>query len=219
MDGNRRWAKQQGLFKVGRDGIEAAYRTVQFCIKQRIPYLSLFAFSVENFKRQADEVSHLFDLMVHEMCAKKDELIKNDIRICFVGDRTQFPVSIQQPCTDLEIATAAGSALQLNIMLCYGAQQEITQAAKSIACDVLAGSLSVDTINQETFAHYIGIDRTPPPDLIIRTGGVQRLSNFLLYQAAYSELYFLPCLWPALTEVDLQKAYDHFIACKRNFGT
>jgi undecaprenyl diphosphate synthase len=218
MDGNRRWAKQQGLLKVGRDGIDAAYRTVDFCIKHTIGYLSLFAFSLENFKRAPDEINHLFDLMVQEMDKQHDELIKRGIKVCFVGDRALFPDSIQEPCTRIEQATQAGTAIHVNIMFCYGAQQELVDMTKRIVQDVQNGIVALDAIDPTMLAQYTWTSHTPPPDLIIRTGGVQRLSNFLLYQAAYAELYFLPCLWPALTQEDLEKAYNYFISCKRNFG-
>jgi undecaprenyl diphosphate synthase len=218
MDGNRRWAMQRGLSRVGRDGIDAAYRTVDFCIKQKIAFLSLFAFSLENFKRSPHEINHLFDLMVMEMHAQQDDLIERGIKVRFVGDRAQFPISIQKPCHALEAATEEGNVLHVNVMICYGAQQEIVDTTLRILQDVERGVLKKEKITAETVARYLWTGNTPPPELIIRTGGVHRLSNFLLYQAAYTELYFLDCLWPALGEVDLHQAYDYFKRCKRNFG-
>jgi undecaprenyl diphosphate synthase len=218
MDGNRRWAMQNGISSVGREGIDAAHRTVEFCIKKNIPYLSLFAFSLENFKRNPDEIGHLFDLMVAEIIAKKDLFIEKGIRVSFVGDRTLFPTSIQEPCHSLEQATMHGKNLHVNVMICYGAQQEIADAALRFARDVQAGNVSADTLTPAIFEQYLWTSAMPHPDLIIRTGNVQRLSNFLLYQAAYAEIYFLDCLWPAINELHLQSAYDYFVRCKRNFG-
>jgi undecaprenyl diphosphate synthase len=152
------------------------------------------------------------------MYIKQDELVKQGIRICFIGDRSTFPGSIYQPCKDIEQATEQGTTLHVHIMICYGAQQEIVDASKRITHDVLNGQLDLQTLDAQSFAGYLWTCDVPSPDLIIRTGGVQRLSNFLLYQAAYAELYFLPCLWPALTKEDLEKAYNYFISCKRNFG-
>jgi undecaprenyl diphosphate synthase len=218
MDGNRRWAMQHGLGNVGRDGIDAAYKTVDFCIKRGIPYLSLFAFSLENFKRSPHEISSLFDLMVLEMSLQQDSLIKQGIKVRFIGDQTQFPASIKEPCRALEIATAAGAVVQVNVMICYGARQEIADAATRIVHDIAQGILKTELITADIFERYLWSADVPHPDLIIRTGNVQRLSNFLLYQAAYAELYFLDCLWPAITESHLALACDYFVHCKRNFG-
>lgn len=218
MDGNRRWAQQQGLSRLGRDGIEAAYRAVEFCIARKTPYLSLFAFSLENFKRSPHEVTHLFDLMTEEMLAQKDMLIQKNIKIRFIGDSCQFPAHVWQTCKVLENATQNGTALQVNMLVCYGAQQELVDATRRIAHDVQNGILATDAINNELFARYLWTVDIPDPDLIIRTGGARRLSNFLLYQAAYSELYFIDCFWPAITEHDLATAYTYFENCKRTFG-
>ncbi len=218
MDGNRRWAKQKGLHRVSRDGIEAAYRAVDFCIKRGVRYLSLFAFSLENFKRAPNEVGHLFDLMVQEINKEKERLIKEKIQVRFVGDRAHFPAHVRGPCEELEAATAAGDVLHVTMLVCYGARQEIADAAQRVARDVQRGVIRADTITSDMFAQYLWTAGTPDPDLVIRTGGVKRLSNFLLYQAAYTELYFLDCLWPAITEQDLERAYTYFATCKRNFG-
>jgi undecaprenyl diphosphate synthase len=218
MDGNRRWAAQQGYVQVGRDGIDAAYRTADFCIKKNIRYLSLFAFSLENFKRSPQEVTHLFNLMLTETQKQKDELIKRGIKVVFVGDRTQFPATIKRECDFLENITSDCTVLHANIMICYGAQQEIIDAVKRITRDVVHNVIQIDDITSDVYARYLWTHPVPFPDLIIRTGGIQRLSNFLLYQSSYAELYFLDCLWPAMNDMELQKAVDYFEQCKRNFG-
>jgi undecaprenyl diphosphate synthase len=219
MDGNRRWAQQNGLSRVGRDGIEAAYRTVEFCLAQKTSYLSLFAFSLENFKRSPHEVTHLFDLMVHEMHSQKNKLIEKGIKVRFIGDQSQFPAHVWQTCKDLEEVTQHGTALHVNMLICYGARQELINATRRIAHDIQNGHLTADTIDDTVFESYLWTADIPNPDLIIRTSGARRLSNFLLYQAAYAELYFLDCFWPAITEQDLTTAYTYFEHCKRNFGT
>lgn len=218
MDGNRRWTQQHGLSTVGRDGIEAAYRAVEFCLKQKTPYLSLFAFSLENFKRAPHEVTHLFDLMVQEIYAQKEQLIERGIKIQFVGDPTQFPPHVWQACEMLEKETAQGKAIHVTMLICYGARQELIDVTRRIAYDVQKGSITPEDINIALFEHYLWTFPIPHPDLIIRTSGAKRLSNFLLYQAAYAELYFLDCYWPAITETDFANAYTYFEQCKRTFG-
>jgi len=218
MDGNRRWAKQKGLMAVGRDGIDAAYRVVEFCLERKTPYLSLFAFSLENFKRAPHEVAHVFDLMVQEMHSKKEQLVKKGINVRFIGDPAQFPAHVWRVCEQLEQATKDGNALHLNMLICYGARQELVDATRRIVHDVQAGTIQASAIDVPLFEQYLWTADIPHPDLIIRTGSAKRLSNFLLYQAAYAELYFLDCLWPAVTEQDIANAYAYFETCNRNFG-
>jgi undecaprenyl diphosphate synthase len=221
MDGNRRWAKQRGLvpWYGHKEGVEAVRRAVQFCLEKKIPYLSLYTFSVENFKRDPEENRYLFGLMVQEAQKGLEEFKKNGIRLRFIGDRSLFPEQLAPLLENAEKETANNTNLTVIFLFCYGGQQEIFAAVKDIADKVNAGTLSVEQVTPELLNQTIWTGSIPDPDLIIRTGGFSRLSNFLLYKAAYSEFCFLDCLWPDLSFEHLQKAYDDFLECKRNFGT
>jgi undecaprenyl diphosphate synthase len=221
MDGNRRWAKKQGLAAAygHRQGVEAVKRAVDFCLKKHIPYLSLYTFSIENHQRSAQEKNYLFELMISEATKGVEEFIANNVRVCFVGDRSLFPSHLIPLCEDVECKTAAGTALQFNILFYYGGRQEIVGSIKQIIRDVRAGLLTEDDVTEQLVNQHLWMGAVPEPDLIIRTGGFKRLSNFLLYQAAYSELYFLDCLWPEMTTDHLEQALSYFNTGKRNFGT
>jgi undecaprenyl diphosphate synthase len=219
MDGNRRWARKHGIGSVGKEGIDTAYRVVEWCLKKKIPYLSLFAFSLENFKRSPLEIEPVFTLMVSEMARRTDELVRNQIQIRFVGDREQFPHRVRAACVELEEATRFGAHVVVQILFCYGARQEIVAACTKIAEMVANGILHPAAITADLFAQNLWTAADVPcPDLILRTGYVDRLSNFLLYQAAYAELYFPEILWPELTHETLDEALTYYNSCKRNFG-
>ena len=221
MDGNRRWAKQYGWLPWDghREGIKAAQRAMDFCLEQNIAYLSLFAFSLENFKRSKKELQFLFSVLPNEIKKRLvDDALKKNIRICFVGDRLQFPKDARPVIDEIERATKDGTALQVNLFFCYGARQEIMHGVKALAQKIKDGLFSLDTVTDEQFEACLWTAGIPSPELIIRTGGVQRLSNFLLYQAAYSELYFLNCFWPEITSEHLQQALNSFGHRQRNFG-
>jgi undecaprenyl diphosphate synthase len=220
MDGNRRWARLHNKvpWYGHKEGVEAVKRVMNFCLDKKVPYLSLYTFSLENFKRSFYEKKFLFQLLVIQAEQSIDELIARGIRVRFVGDRTLFPQSTQLVCDKVEKATAHLTTLQLNFLFCYGAQQEIIGGIKNIVQQVQAGQLTIENINESMFKEYLWIGNIPEPDLILRTGGIKRLSNFLLYQAAYSELYFLDCLWPELTVAHLTTMLDEFMGRQRNFG-
>lgn len=220
MDGNRRYAQQQGWqpWLGHKHGIQAANMVTQFCLDQHIPYLSLYLFSLENFKRTQTERQFLFSLLVEHASSQLDELVSKGICVRFVGDREQFPESVRDACARVEQVTAGGQALQVQLLFCYGGQQEIVAAARNLATQVAAGTLDVSAIDTKLFARSLWTGATPEPDLIIRTGGVQRISNFLLYQSAYSEYYFTNTLWPELKQEELQTIIEQFVARKRNFG-
>lgn len=221
MDGNRRWAKQKGLLAwLGhKEGLVAAKRVINFCLKESIPYLSLYTFSLENFRRPEQELNYLFNVLMREM---KNELLADclakGIAIRFVGDRALFPQSVREVCDELEEKTRDLKTLQVNLLFCYGGRQEIVHGIKQLMDDVHAGKVDLTTLTEEQFADRLWTGDLPAPDLIIRTGGVKRLSNFFLYQAAYSELYFLDCMWPELTDAHLTQAISSFTTCQRNFG-
>ncbi len=221
MDGNRRWAKKRGWLPwLGhREGIAAARRTIEFCLEKGIPFLSLYTFSIENFKRSKKELDFLFNILIKEVRKDLDEFIEKGVRLRFIGDRELFPKKVLFVCEEMEEKTAHLSALNLNLLFCYGARQEILNSIKTILHKIKAGIIAEKDISEHNFQEYLWTHGTPEPEIIIRTGGVKRLSNFLLYQAAYSELYFLDCLWPELSKQHLQDAITSFNNCQRNFGT
>lgn len=220
QDGNRRWAKQRGLEKVEghKAGIEAAKRTIEFCLEKKIKYLSLYTFSTENFNRSQDEVKAIFELMVQEAHKGVEEFKKHDIRVRFIGDRSLFPEQLLPLLDQFEKETAHCDTLHVSFLFCYGAQQEIAAAAKNIAHKVKVGELDEDDITPELISKHLWTHELPEPDLIIRTGYVSRLSNFLLFQAAYAELFMLDCFWPDISKQKLQEIYEQFIKRQRRFG-
>ena len=220
MDGNRRWARSKGFLpmKGHSQGVETAKKVLEFCLKKGIRYVSLYTFSIENFNRPETEKSFLFNLLVREAKKLTKNFLKKGIRIRFVGDRSLFPKNVQATCDHIEKETAHLDKLTANLLFCYGGRQEIVAGTKKIACQVKNGQLHEDDINEEILAKNMWMNGAPSPDILIRTGGEKRLSNFLLYQAAYSELYFLDALWPAVTEADLKNVCDDFSARQRRFG-
>ena len=220
MDGNRRWAKKRGLLPWygHREGVEAVRTVVKFCLDYKIQYLSLYTFSLENFKRPEIEKKYLFSYLAKETEKELPNFIKNGVKVRFVGDRSQFPESLKATYDCMEKETAHCKNLILNLLFCYGGQQELVAGIKDIVRDVQIGKISADQLTETQLNQYLWLGDIPAPDLIIRTGGAQRLSNFLLYQAAYSELCFLDCMWPELSVEHLEKVVSSFTNCKRNFG-
>ncbi len=221
MDGNRRWAKQHGWLPWDghRGGLNAAKRVVNFCLEQSIPYLSLYTFSLENFRRPQEELHFLFNVLFQEMRQKLlDEFIKKGVSVSFIGDRSLFPKEMLPVCQDIEAQTKGLSALKVNLLFCYGGQQEIVSGVKSIARKVKTGELDQDAISDELLEQHLWTSGIPDPDLIVRTGGVRRLSNFFLFKAAYSEFYFLDCFWPEITHTHLESIVESFYTRQRNFG-
>ncbi len=221
MDGNRRWAKKQGRvpWYGHQEGVQAVKKVIEFCLQKKISYLSLYTFSIENFQRSHTEKKYLFRLLVQEAKKGINDFLKSDIRIKFIGDRSLFPKDVLPTCIEVEDATKQCATLQVNFLFCYGSQQEIVGGIKQIAHKIKSGVLSVDQIDQQALKNHLWTAGIPEPELIIRTGGVRRLSNFLLFQAAYTEFYFLDCLWPEITNNHLEDAVSTFSECKRNFGT
>ncbi len=213
MDGNRRWAKQQGIFawqghKKGADTVEMV---INYCLEMNIAYLSLYAFSLENLQRSEEEKTYLFSLIV-ESTSRASEFIKNDVKVCFVGNLSLLPQNVQDSCQKLMEQTAQGKKLTCNFLVCYGGQQEIIAAVQAL---IDAGASKID---KELLKSYLWLGNIPDPEIIIRTGGVKRLSNFLLFQCAYSELRFLDCFWPALTKELLATTVYDCLSAKKNFG-
>jgi undecaprenyl diphosphate synthase len=220
MDGNRRWAKKRGKLSVEghKEGVETVKRVVRFCLDKNIQYLSLYTFSLENFKRPEVEKIYLFDLIATQAQRFIDLGTKDNVRILFVGDRSLFPSNIIPACERIERETAHGDKLTVNILFCYGGQQEIVAGVKSIVSQIKSGVLSEQDIDTALFKKNLWMHNMPEPELVIRTGGHKRLSNFLLFHVAYSELYFLDCMWPDLTEADLEKAIASYAQSERNIG-
>jgi len=220
MDGNGRWAKARGLPRVAghRRGGEAVRRTVIAAGELGIPYLTLFGFSSENWKRPADEVGDLMSLLRHYLRGEVAELHRNNVRVRVIGDRERLAPDIVSLIDNTEALTAGNTGLVLSVALSYGGRAEIAGAARRIAEAAVAGRLSPDQVDETVFARYLLTADVPDPDLVIRTSGEQRLSNFLLWQTAYSEFVFLDTLWPDFTKTDLERALSEFHGRERRYG-
>jgi len=220
MDGNRRWAIRQGLlsFFGHRKGLDAVKLVIDFCLAKNIAHLSLYTFSTENLQRSAEEQRYLFEVLAQEAARELEEFKQKNVRMKFIGDRALFPSSVVPLCEKIEQETAHCTALEVNFLLCYGGQQEIVAATKRIANLVTQGQLRAEDITPKIFEDNLWTAGTPSPNLIIRTGGQKRLSNFLLFQCAYSELYFLDCMWPDISAEKLEMALIYYAECQKNFG-
>jgi undecaprenyl diphosphate synthase len=221
MDGNRRYAKVQGMpaFWGHREGTKTVKMVIEYCLQQSIPYLSLYTFSLENFKRNALETDYVWNIMTEYLDQYAHALHEQRIKINFIGDITRFPHHVQQAIQTVQELTQYNERLHMQLLFGYGSRQEIIAAVKTIAHRVAAGVLSQHDITDDIFRNELWSHAFPDPDLIVRTGGVHRLSNFLLYQAAYSEFYFTDTFWPALTRDELSKAVDGFYSTTRNYGS
>jgi undecaprenyl diphosphate synthase len=220
MDGNGRWAKARGLPRIAghRRGAEAARRAVIAAAELGVPYLTLFGFSSENWKRPSSEVQDLMGLLRHYLRGEIAELHRNGVRLKVIGDLGTLDPDIISLIGHAEAMTRNNSRIILTIALSYGGRAEIVTAVRAIAREVLAGNLAADVIDEECFARHLFTAELPDPDLVIRTSGEQRISNFLLWQSAYSELVFTKTLWPDFSKSDLQQAIDEFCGRERRYG-
>ena len=219
MSGNRRWAAKNNVLSGHQYGLEAVKRIIKFCLDRGIKYLSLYTLSTENLRRLPEiEIDFLLTLFENRFAKELPEFIKNQVRIRFIGDRSLFPERSRHVIQTLEDATKECGALTVNLLFCYGARAEITDTVKRIAQQVQSGAISIDQINEKTIHSSLWTDGIPDPELIIRTGKDSRLSNFLLLQAAYSELMFLDAYWPEVDEALLDDCLKRFEAIKPNFG-
>jgi undecaprenyl diphosphate synthase len=220
MDGNGRWAKGRGLPRTEghRRGVDVVRRTVRRAILHGIDYLTLFSFSSENWRRPPDEVSYLMSLL--KLFIRRDlaDLHASNVRVRVIGDRADLAADIRLLLEDAEALTTRNTGLTLVVAFNYGARQEIVQAARLIATDVAAGKLNPADIDDGLVARYLYTCDIPDPDLIIRTSGEQRLSNFLLWQSAYAEFVFVPTFWPDFDEAAFDVALSQFRARERRFG-
>lgn len=220
MDGNRRWARQRGVSGLEGHiaGTEATRRLVEAAADFGVQVLSVFAFSTENWTRTADEVQGLMALIEMALREELEDLQRQEIRVVFSGRRDQLPESLQNLLTEAEAATVANQRMTLNLCINYGGRAEIADAAARIARDVQQGKLEPAQIDTELFATYMYNPQLPDPDLLIRTSGEMRISNFLLYQTAYSEIEVLPTFWPDFDAACLLEAIEQFNQRERRFG-
>jgi len=220
MDGNGRWAKSRGMPRAEghRRGAEAVRRVVESASDFGVSYLTLFGFSSENWKRPEDEVEDLMLLLRLYLRSEIAEMHKNNIRFRMIGDREALPKSVVELIDHAESTTSKNSGLTLVLALSYGGRQEIVAAAKTLSRRVSAGEINIDTIDDKSFGAYLLTSSIPDPDLVIRTSGEQRISNFLLWQIAYSEFVFLDVLWPDFGETQLRAAIIEFQSRERRYG-
>jgi undecaprenyl diphosphate synthase len=217
MDGNGRWAKQKGLKRnAGHSaGAEAAREITEISARLGIRYLTLFTFSSENWKRPAKEIQFLLNMLYENLLKQAKLLKKNEIKLKIIGDLDKLPDKLRKKLQEVEFKSQNHRRMQVNLALNYGSRPEILRAVRSI----ISQGLSADQINEETFADFLYTAGCPDPDLLIRTSGEQRISNFLLYQIAYSELYFTPTLWPDFRARELFQAIIEYQNRERRYGS
>lgn len=220
MDGNGRWAKQRGRPRASghQAGFNTTRQIVEACGRSRIEALTLFAFSSENWKRPKQEVGLLMDLFLRALKSEVGKLCENNVRIRFIGERSAFQGKLGDEMANAEMLTQANTGLELAIAVNYGGRWDIVNAAKALACQVRDGTLDPDSIDAETFSRHVSLAGLPEPDLFIRTGGEKRISNYLLWHLAYTELYFTEVLWPDFSDEELAKAILYFSGRQRRFG-
>lgn len=220
MDGNGRWAKKRGLPRYAGHpaGVEAVRRVVEVCVELQIPTLTLFAFSSENWQRPQKEVSLIMDLFVRSLKKEVRRLNRNQVKLRIIGDRSAFSKRLQKQIEEAEHQTETNQGLLLQVAANYGGRWDITQAAKCVAERVQSGELTLDMIDEEAISQHLSFTGVPEPDLFIRTGGEQRISNFLLWQCAYTELYFTDLLWPDFNRQAMEAALLDFTHRQRRFG-
>jgi undecaprenyl diphosphate synthase len=220
MDGNGRWAKKKGKIRTfgHRAGVKAVRASVSYALKNGVQVLTLFAFSSENWNRPAEEVGVLMELFKMVLGSEVKKLHKNNVKLKIIGDTSRFDSKLVNQIRDAETLTENNDSLVLNIAANYGGRWDIVNAAKELITQVQSGQIDVSDIDEETFTRHTCAADLPAVDLLIRTGGEQRISNFLLWQIAYAELYFSEYFWPDFNEVVFQVAVDAFTDRQRRFG-
>jgi len=220
MDGNGRWAKKRNRPRsMGHQaGLKALKKTIKHCVRLGVNTLTVFAFSSENWKRPQGEVSRLMEIFLRALDKEVNELNENGVCLRFIGDLTAFKPAIQTRASAAQTLTADNKNLVANIAVNYGGRWDITQAATRMAKAVTDGSLSLVDVDESKFANFLALAESPDPDLFIRTGGEMRISNFLLWQSAYTEFYFTPVLWPDFDENALDQAIAAFQSRERRYG-
>ena len=220
MDGNGRWAssRKKARHSGHRAGVKSVRLSVETAAQRGVEYLTLFAFSSENWARPVDEVGRLMSLFVEALRREVDELHRNDVRLTFVGAREQLNKGLREKIAAAEKKTANNTGLRLTVAIAYGGRWDIIEAAKAIARKVESGSLSADAVDEAEFAKGLQLANVPDPDLLIRTGGEHRISNFLLWNLAYAELWFTDVLWPEFDADEFDNALAYFASRQRRFG-
>ena len=220
LDGNGRWAKKRGLPRTmgHREGCKAVEQTVEDAARLGIQYLTVYAFSTENWKRSAEEVGTLMQLFRYYMKRLLKIAKANNVRVRMIGERSRFDDDIIEGINRLEEETKENTRMTFTIAVNYGSRDEITRAVRRMLKDCQAGTLSPEQVSEETISGYLDTKEIPDPDLLIRTSGEERLSNFLLWQLAYSEFYFTDVLWPDFNKEELEKAIEKYNSRDRRFG-
>ena len=220
MDGNGRWAKQHGKerYEGHIAGVESVRRAVKAAAKNGVKWLTLYAFSTENWGRPAAEVNAIMELFCKSVVGETPELIKQGVRVKIIGEKTHFSESVLKMIDQIEQSTAEGKTLTLVLAFNYSSRREIMLATQAISERVAKGELRSEDINEEVIAEHLMTHSMPDPDLVVRTSGECRLSNFLLWQASYAEFYFPEVLWPDFDEEEFKKALDVYASRERRYG-
>jgi undecaprenyl diphosphate synthase len=221
MDGNGRWAKARGLPRMlgHKKGSEVLRSILEGCRELGLKYLTIYAFSAENWKRPVIEISDLMELLRHYLDNEIASLHKNNIRLRVIGDVAKLAPDIREQIGQAETLTRNNTAFNLTVALSYGARQEMLSAVQQLANDIQSGKIAANSIDENVLSSLLYTRDLPDPDLLIRTGGEHRLSNFLLWQSAYTELYFTPILWPDFTVTHLHEAINEYASRERRYGT
>ena len=220
MDGNGRWAKQKKLLRISghKAGLEALKSVVDTASEEGVEALTVFAFSSENWRRPKKEVRFLLELFVTALKREVARLHKDNVQLRFIGDKSRFSRRLKNCIRDAEALTENNVGLKLRIAANYGGRWDIIQASKLIANDVTNGDLKIENLDEATFSQYMSISDLPEPDLFIRTSGESRISNFLIWDLAYTELYFTETLWPDFNPDEFKKALEYYRRRNRRFG-
>jgi undecaprenyl diphosphate synthase len=220
MDGNGRWARRRALPRHAghRSGVSAVRKAVELAAQRGVEYLTLFAFSSENWSRPREEVSKLMSLFVEALQREVDDLHRNNVRLEFIGARDQLQTGLNDKIAAAEAQTSGNTGLRLTVAVAYGGRWDIVRAVQQLAGEVAAGNISAAEIDDEAVASRLQLGNVPDPDLLIRTGGEKRISNFLLWNLAYAELYFCDTLWPDFDEKQFDKALAFYSRRQRRYG-
>ncbi|MGM0451080.1 MAG: polyprenyl diphosphate synthase [Pseudomonadota bacterium] len=220
MDGNNRWARARGQRGISghRAGVKAVRAAIETCGKSGVEILTLFAFSSENWRRPEDEVGALMTLFLRSLRKEVKRLCEHNVRLLFIGNRERFSRTLQEHMAHAERETARCDGMDLVVAADYGGHWDIAQASRRIAEEVAAGRIRPDDVDEDLVQQYVSLGDRPMPDLLIRTGGEQRISNFLLWQFAYTEFYFSPLYWPDFQHDAMRKALEDFAGRQRRFG-
>ena len=220
MDGNGRWARSRGMPRPAghRASVKVVRKVVEECAQRKVRYLTLFAFSSENWRRPPDEVGMLMNLFLDALEREVADLHRNQVRLSFIGDRELLGAELARRMQAAEQLTADNPGLRLIVAMAYGGRWDIAQACRSLAAEAAAGSLRAADIDEARVAQRLALAGIPDPDLLIRTGGERRISNFLLWNLAYTELYFCDALWPEFAPAHLDAAFEYFLQRERRYG-